>query len=71
MRDVNVCELFSKVCGGTISCAHPEKEKCGFTIYNVYGTNIGLCSYRVAELGFKKCYEEMEILIKWKKEIKK
>ena len=68
MRNISKCELFSGLCGDVIPCAHPEKKDCGFQFYtNEEGETLGLCKHRKDELGFKKCWEEMRVLLEWKR----
>jgi len=62
------CELFSKLIGGNIVCEYPKESGCGFQFYtNIEGKTLSMCKYRKDKMGFKKCWEEMEILLKWAK----
>ena len=60
------CELFSKMYNKKTACMFPKKE-CGFQFYNSYGGTMGLCRHNVEKFGFKKCWEDMVVLIRWKK----
>lgn len=73
MRDINRCELFSKlVGGGDCPCSYPDLKRCGFKFYtDKYGNTLGLCQHRVKELGFVECVKEMKTLIWWSMKKKK
>ena len=61
------CELFSRMYNQNARFLHPKK-KCGFQFYNLRGVNMGLCRHQVEKIGFKKCWLDMVVLVKWKKE---
>ena len=72
MRDINRCELFSKLCNADIPCSYPDLKRCGFKFYtDKYGNMLGMCQHRVKELGFVECVKEMKTLTWWSLKRKK
>ena len=66
VRNINRCELFSKLCGADIPCSYPDL-RCGFKFYtDKYGNTLGMCQHRVKDLGFEECVKEMRVLFTWK-----
>jgi len=65
VRNINRCELFSKLCNTDIPCSYSNLRE-GFKFYtDKYGNTLGMCQHRVKELGFVGCMKEMKTLLWW------
>ena len=63
-RRLDYCLMYYPYIPEPIPCAYPEESECGFRLFLVGNKIVGLCKYRIIDLGLKTCANERKALRK-------